>query len=114
MDPGRVDAEVNTAPAPETPARPPPDAVPSVEPLHGPMDTAEGLLGWPPDGLWGPVGEENGLSASACEEEEKKKRARRMLEKEQTKERSKGKTRRISLPSKAHQALLTSKHHPLP
>ena len=47
MDPGRVDAEVNTAPAPETPARPAPDAVPSVEPLHGPMDTAEDSL----DGL---------------------------------------------------------------
>jgi hypothetical protein len=47
MDPGRVDAEVNPAPAPETPARPAPDAVPSVEPLHGPMDTAEDSL----DGL---------------------------------------------------------------
>ena len=47
MDPGRVDAEVNTAPAPEAPARPAPDAVPSVEPLHGPMDTAEDSL----DGL---------------------------------------------------------------
>ena len=47
MDQGRVDAEVNTAPAPEAPARPAPDAVPSVEPLHGPMDTAEDSL----DGL---------------------------------------------------------------
>ena len=47
MDPGRVDAEVNTAPAPEAPARPAPDAVPSVEPLHGPVDTAEDSL----DGL---------------------------------------------------------------
>ena len=47
MDPGRVDADVNTAPAPEAPARPAPDAVPSVEPLHGPMDTAEDSL----DGL---------------------------------------------------------------
>ena len=37
-----------------------------------------------------------------------------MLEKEQTKKRSKGKTRRMYLPSKAHQALLASKHHPLP
>ena len=46
-DPGRVDAEVNTAPAPEAPARPAPDAVTSVEPLHGPMDTAEDSL----DGL---------------------------------------------------------------
>ena len=41
-------------------------------------------------------------------------RARRMLEKEQTKERNKGKTRRMTLPSKAHQALLASRHHPLP
>ena len=47
MDPGRVDADVNTAPAPEAPARPAPDAVPSVEPLHGPVDTAEDSL----DGL---------------------------------------------------------------
>ena len=47
MDPGRVDADENTAPAPEAPARPAPDAVPSVEPLHGPMDTAEDSL----DGL---------------------------------------------------------------
>ena len=36
-----------------------------------------------------------------------------MLEKEQTKERNKGKTRRMTLPSKAHQALLASTHHPL-
>ena len=47
MDPGRVDAGVNTAPAPEAPARSAPDAVPSVEPLHGPVDTAEDSL----DGL---------------------------------------------------------------
>ena len=47
MDPGRVDADVNTAPAPEAPARPAPDAIPSVEPLHGPVDTAEDSL----DGL---------------------------------------------------------------
>ena len=47
MDPGRVDADVNTAPAPEAPARPAPEAVPSVEPLHGPVDTAEDSL----DGL---------------------------------------------------------------
>ena len=47
MDPGRVDADVQTAPAPEAPARPAPGAVPSVEPLHGPVDTAEDSL----DGL---------------------------------------------------------------
>ena len=37
-----------------------------------------------------------------------------MLEKGQTKERNKGKTRRMTLPSKAHQALLASTYHPLP
>ena len=36
-----------------------------------------------------------------------------MLETKQTNERSKGKTWRMSLPSKAHQALLASTHHPL-
>ena len=43
-----------------------------------------------------------------------RERARGMPETEQTKERSKGKTRRMSLPSKTHQALLASMHHPLP
>ena len=47
MDPGKVDADVKTAPAPEAPARPAPGAVPSAEPLHGPVDTAEDSL----DGL---------------------------------------------------------------
>ena len=47
MDPGKEDADVKTAPAPEAPARPAPGAVPSAEPLHGPVDTAEDSL----DGL---------------------------------------------------------------
>ena len=47
MDPGKVDADVKTAPAPEAPARPAPGAVPSAEPLHGPVDAAEDSL----DGL---------------------------------------------------------------
>ena len=47
MDPGRVDTDVKTAPAPEAPARPAPGAVPPAEPLHGPVDTAEDSL----DGL---------------------------------------------------------------
>ena len=38
---------MNTAPAPEAPARPAPGAVPSAEPLHGPLDAAEDSL----DGL---------------------------------------------------------------
>ena len=47
MDPGKEDADVKTAPAPEAPARPAPGAVPSAEPLHGPVDAAEDSL----DGL---------------------------------------------------------------
>ena len=38
---------MKTAPAPEAPARPAPGAVPSAEPLHGPVDAAEDSL----DGL---------------------------------------------------------------
>ena len=114
MDPGRVDADVNTAPAPEAPARPAPDAVPSVEPLHGPVNTAEDSL----DGLQTAFGaltvEEVVSQPQPAKRTRERTRARRMLEKEQTKERSKGKTRRMSLPSKAQQALLASKHHPLP
>ena len=44
MDPGKVDADVKTAPAPEAPTRPAPGAVLSAEPLHGPVDTAEDSL----------------------------------------------------------------------
>ena len=47
MDPGKEDADVKTAPAPEAPARPAPGAVPSAEPLHGPVDMAADSL----DGL---------------------------------------------------------------
>ena len=47
MDPGKEDADVKTAPAPEAPARPAPGAVPSAEPLHRPVDAAENSL----DGL---------------------------------------------------------------
>ena len=47
MDTRKEDADVKTAPAPEAPARPAPGAVPSVEPLHGPVDAAEDSL----DGL---------------------------------------------------------------
>ena len=47
MDPRKEDADVKTAPAPEAPARPAPGAVPSAEPLHGPVDAAEDSL----DGL---------------------------------------------------------------
>ena len=47
MDPRKGDADVKTAPAPEAPARPAPGAVPSAEPLHGPVDAAEDSL----DGL---------------------------------------------------------------
>ena len=47
MDPRKEDADAKTAPAPEAPARLAPGAVPSAEPLHGPVDTAEDSL----DGL---------------------------------------------------------------
>ena len=67
------------------------------------MDTAEDSL----DGLQTAFG---ALSV----EEVVAQPAKWMLETEQTKEGSKGKTRRMSLPSKAHQALLASMHHPLP
>ena len=41
MDTRKEDADVKTAPAPEAPARSAPGAVPSAEPLHGPVDAAE-------------------------------------------------------------------------
>ena len=47
MDPRKENANAKTAPAPEAPARPAPGAVPSAEPLHGPVDAAEDSL----DGL---------------------------------------------------------------
>ena len=47
MDTRKEDADVKTAPAPEALARPAPGAVPSAEPLHGPVDVAEDSL----DGL---------------------------------------------------------------
>ena len=47
MDARKEDADVKTAPAPEAPATPAPGAVPSAEPLHGPVDAAEDSL----DGL---------------------------------------------------------------
>ena len=47
MDTRKEDADVKTAPAPEAPARPAPGAVPSAEPLHGPVEAAEDSL----DGL---------------------------------------------------------------
>ena len=47
MDTRKEDADVKTTPAPEAPARPAPGAVPSAEPLHGPVEAAEDSL----DGL---------------------------------------------------------------
>ena len=47
MDTRKEDADVKTAPAPEAPARLAPGAVPSAEPLHGPVEAAEDSL----DGL---------------------------------------------------------------
>ena len=47
MDTRKEDADVKTASAPEAPARPARGAVPSAEPLHGPVEAAEDSL----DGL---------------------------------------------------------------
>ena len=47
MDTRKEDANVKTAPAPEAPARPAPGAVPSAEPLHGPVEASVDSL----DGL---------------------------------------------------------------
>ena len=74
MDPGRVDADVKTAPAPEAPARPAPGAVPSAEPLHGPVDTAEDSL----DGLqtaFGALSVEEVVAQPAKRKRESKKDA---------------------------------------
>ena len=109
MDTKKEDTDVKTAPeAPAMPAPgepgPGPSAVPS-EPLHGPVDVAEDSL----EGL------QSAFRALSVEEVDTHpvKRKRRMLETKQTKEQTKGTTRRMILPSRAHQALLASTHHPL-
>ena len=89
MDTRKEDADVKTAPAPEVPARPAPGAVPSAEPLHGPVDAAEDSL----DGLqtaFGALSVEEVVTTQPVKR--KRERARRMLETQQTKERNKGKT----------------------
>ena len=91
MDTRKEDADVKTAPAPEAPARPAPGAVPSAEPLHGPVDAAEDSL----DGLqtaFGALSVEEVVVVTQPVKRKRRERARRMLEKKQTKERSKGKT----------------------
>ena len=108
MDTRKEDADVKTAPAPEAPARPAPGAVPSAEPLHGPVEAAEDSL----DGLqtaFGALSVEEVVSQPV----KRKRESEKNWGDEQTKERNKGKTRRMTLPSKAHQALLASTHHPL-
>ena len=114
MDTRKEDTDVRTAPeAPAMPAPgepgPGPSAVPS-EPLHGPVDLAEDSL----EGL------QSAFRALSVEEvdsnpvKRKRERERRMVERAyQTKEQTKGTTRRMILPSRAHQALLASTHHPL-
>ena len=86
MDTRKEDADLKTAPAPEAPARPAPGAVPSAEPLHGPVDAAEDSL----DGLqtaFGALSVEEVVSQPV-----KRKGERRMLETKQARERNKGKT----------------------
>ena len=113
MDTKKEDTDVKTAPeAPAMPAPGEPGAGPSAvpsEPLHGPVDVAEDSL----EGL------QSAFRALSVEEvdthpvKRKRERERRMLETKQTKEQTKGTTRRMILPSRAHQALLASTHHPL-
>ena len=113
MDTKKEDTDVKTAP--EVPAMPAPgepgpgpSAVPS-EPLHGPVNVAE-------DSLEGLQSAFRGLLVEEVDTQpvkRKRERERTMLETKQTKEQTKGKTRRKSLPSRAHQALLASTHHPL-
>ena len=113
MDTKKEDTDVQTAPeAPAMPAPgepgPGPSAVPS-EPLHGPVDVAE-------DSMEGLQSAFRALSVEEVDTHPVKKRERetRMLEKAlQTKEQTKGTTRRMILPSRVHQALLASTHHPL-
>ena len=88
MDTRKEDVDVKTAPAPEAPARPAPGAVPSAEPLHGPVDAAEDSL----DGLQTAFGALSVEEVVSQPVKRKRERARRMLETKQTKERSKGKT----------------------
>ena len=112
MDTKKEDPDVKTAPeAPAMPAPgepgPGPSTVPS-EPLHGPVDVAEDSL----EEL------QSAFRALSVEEVDtqpvKRKREReKELETKPTKEQTKGTTRRIILPSRAHQALLASTHHPL-
>ena len=114
MDTKREDTDVNTAPeAPAMPAPgepgPGPSAVPS-EPLHGSVDVAKDSI----EGL------QSAFRTLSVEEvdthpvKRKRKRESRMLEKaSQTKEQTKGTTPRMIIPSRAHQALLASTHHPL-
>ena len=113
MDTKKEDTDVQTAPeVPALPATgepgPGPSAVPS-EPLHGPVDMAEDSLEGLRSAFWG-------LSVKEVHTQpvkRRRERERRKLETKQTKEQTKGKTRRIILPSRAHQALLASTHHPL-
>ena len=91
MDPRKEDADAKTAPAPEAPARPAPAAVPSAEPLHGPVDAAEDSL----DGLQGAFG---ALSVEEVVSQPQPVKRKRENESEKdaggeaTKERNKGKT----------------------
>ena len=100
--------------APEVPARPAagepepgPSAVPS-EPLHGPVDVAEDSL----DGL------QSAFRALSVEEVvtqpvKRKRESEKDAGDAADEGEDQGQDRRMTLPSKAHQALLASTHHPL-
>ena len=110
----KEDTDIRTAPeAPAMPAPgepgPGPSAVPSV-PLHGPVDVVDDSLEGLQLAFWAlSVGE-----VDTNPVKRKRERERRRLEKAwQTKEWTMGTTRRVRQPSRAHQALLASTHHPL-
>ena len=107
MDTRKEDADVKTAPAPEAPARPAPGAVPS-EFLHGPVEAAEDSL----DGLqtaFGALSVEEVVSRPVKRKRGSEKDARD----EADEVGEQGQDLKNDLPSKAHQALLASTHHPL-
>ena len=111
MDPRKEDADAKTAPAPEAPARPAPGAVPSAEPLHGPVDAAEDSL----DGLQTACG---ALSVGeVVVVTQPVKRKRRESEKDAGEEADEGEEQGQDLTNvptfEGAPRLLVSTHHPL-
>ena len=109
MDPRKEDADAKTAPAPEAPTRPAPGAVPSAEPLHGPVDTAEDSL----DGLqtaFGALSVEEVVAQPAKRKRESEKDAGDEADEGE----EQGQDLRIVPTFEGAPTLLASMHHPLP